>query len=229
MRALIIQNCEAESFGLVEVYLKENGIPFDVFHVYTLQKFPPRSLYNPVFIGGTPLSVNEMGRHPFLMVEFHYLKQAMQEGKALFGICFGAQFLAKLLGADVKKNPVPEIGVYRVELTPAGIKDPLFRGFPETFPVFQWHGDTFDIPEGSINLLSSKSCQNQAFRHGKSAGLQFHLEVTSRDAEEWSLKYRHELNLVNKTRDQVIAECREAEEEMKRLAFLLLDNFFSLS
>jgi len=214
---------------LVEVYLHEHQIPFNVFHAYSSRPCPPLTSYKTLFIGGTPLSVNEMEQIPFLMDEFTYLRQAMEAGKDLFGICFGAQFLAKLLGAEVRKNPVREIGIYHVNLTPSGINDPLFRGFPEIFPVFHWHGDTFEIPHGLKNLMSTETCKNQAFRLGNRVGLQFHLEVTSREASNWSVKYREELLQSGRNASRIIQEFHEAEEEMKRLAFLLLDNFFNLS
>ena len=83
-------------------------------------------------------------------------------------------------------NRVKEIGWYEVELTPAATDDPLLAGCRPTEPVFQWHGDTFNLPQGAVQLARGKSCENQAFRFGKCAyGLQFHLEVTAPMIETW--------------------------------------------
>jgi len=90
--------------------------------------------------------------------------------------------LARAAGAEVRKNPVMEIGGYEVRLTDAGKKDTLFKNFPGTFPVFHWHGDTFDIPQGAELLVTGEKCKNQAFRYKNSVALQFHLEVTSSEA-----------------------------------------------
>ena len=55
--------------------------------------------------------------------------------------------------------------------------------------VFQWHGDTFDLPEGSVRLSSSDLYANQAFRYGDRVyGLQFHIEVTPAIVRDWLLQ-----------------------------------------
>jgi len=73
-----------------------------------------------------------------------------------------------------------------VELTEAAHADPLFRDLPRDLQTFQWHGDTFDIPEGGVRLASSAVCPNQAFRWGRHAyGVQFHLEVSADLARSW--------------------------------------------
>ena len=97
----------------------------------------------------------------------------------VLGICLGAQLLAKTLGARVYPNRVKEIGWYPIELTPAAADDPLFaQSGAQT--VFQWHGDTFDLPAGAVHLARSPLCENQAFRYGHNAyGLQFHIEMTA--------------------------------------------------
>jgi GMP synthase-like glutamine amidotransferase len=69
-------------------------------------------------------------------------------------------------------------------LTPEGKRDFLFQSVEGPVPVFDWHGDTFDLPEGAVLLASSKQYLHQAFRFGVCAyGLQFHVEPVS---ETWS-------------------------------------------
>ena len=52
--------------------------------------------------------------------------------------------------------------------------------------MFQWHGDTFDLPDGAIHLARSRWCENQAFRYGRHAyGLQFHIEMTAGMIDDW--------------------------------------------
>jgi GMP synthase-like glutamine amidotransferase len=80
------------------------------------------------------------------------------------------------------------VGVLPVTLTADGAADPLFAGLPASFPTLQWHGDTFDLPEGATLLASSPAFPNQAFRYGRAAyGIQFHMEVLPEMAREWAL------------------------------------------
>ena len=67
-----------------------------------------------------------------------------------------------------------------------GRDDPLLSCFAPTERIFQWHGDTFDIPHGAELLASSPECRNQAFRYGeRTYGLQFHLEVDEPLIKRW--------------------------------------------
>ena len=115
----------------------------------------------------------------------------------VLGVCLGSQLLAKALGSRVYANRVKEIGWYEVELLPAANDDRLFGGLctsprprpraeREKVTVFQWHGDTFDLPKGAVQLARSAQCENQAFRFGEAAyGLQFHMEVTAEIIDSW--------------------------------------------
>jgi GMP synthase (glutamine-hydrolysing) len=73
--------------------------------------------------------------------------------------------------------------------SPLTLPSPRGEGSPreaERITVFQWHGDTFDLPVGAVQLARSGLCENQAFRFGDAAyGLQFHMEVTVEITESW--------------------------------------------
>ena len=228
MKVLVIQNCKTEGIGLYEEYLKEKNIAYSVFHAYTGKRFPPNNNFDAFIIGGTPIPAYEAHKHRFLRNELMYLRGIIELDKPCFGICCGGQLLALLLRAKVKKNPVMEIGGYYVKLTQAGKKSKLFKNFPTRFPVFHWHGDTFDIPKGARLLVQGIDCKNQAFSYKKTIALIFHLEITSEQAKKWADVYKDELKRVNKTKTQVINECKIREKKMKRLAILLLDDFFAM-
>jgi GMP synthase (glutamine-hydrolysing) len=90
------------------------------------------------------------------------------------------------LGAQVKRNGQKEIGWYDVSLTAEGEDDPLFTHFEPTERVFQWHGDTFDLPKDCLHLATSPTCANQAFRYRSNVyGLQYHMEVDEPLIERW--------------------------------------------
>ena len=101
-------------------------------------------------------------------------------------MCLGAQLLAAALGAAVYPGAAgPEVGVLPVELTDAAAADPVFAGAPRSFPALQWHGDTFDLPDGATLLASSPAYRNQAFAYANAYALQFHIEVPPELAREW--------------------------------------------
>ena len=133
--------------------------------------------------------------------------------------------IAQILGATVRRNPVMEIGGYEVSLTAAGERSPLLRDFPGRFPVFHWHGDTFDIPEGAQHLVEGDLCRNQMFRLGNAVGVQFHLETSADEAAIWAAAYPQELECMAKTPEQVVGECGQREARRRTLAARLVSNF----
>ena len=138
-----------------------------------------------VVLGG-PMSANDTANYPHLDVELDWIREAVDREMPLLGICLGAQLLAKALGARVYRNRVKEIGWYDIELMPPTADDMLFRGRQSVETVFQWHGDTFDLPAGAVHLARSELCTHQAFRYGRAAyGLQFHVEMTLDLMEQW--------------------------------------------
>lgn len=225
IKVLAIQNCETEGIGLYEQYLIDRKIKYDVSHAYANRKFSPLEKYDVFIVGGTPISACEIHKHNFLKKEWRYLKKVIKLNKPYFGICFGGQILARLLGAKVRRDKVMEIGGYDVKLTCDGKKSRFFKDFPAEFPVFHWHGDTFDVPKDAKLLVEGQDCKNQSFSYRNALALQFHLEITSKDAEEWARKYANEMIRVNKTRNQIVDECRVREKTMRKLAYKLLDNF----
>ena len=153
-----------------------------------LPEFDPRDWSGLVVMGG-PMNVDQVDRYPVLADEVRWLQQAVEARLPVLGVCLGSQLLAKALGSKVYANRIKEIGWYDVELLPTANNDPLFHDLPSAdrrINVFQWHGDTFDLPAGAMQLARSEQCENQAFRFGESAyGLQFHMEVTAGIIEEW--------------------------------------------
>ena len=73
----------------------------------------------------------------------------------------------------------------RVALAEGADTDPVFGSLPGEFPAFQWHGDTFDLPDGAVWLAGNGAYRHQAFRVGSAYGLQFHVEVDTALAGEW--------------------------------------------
>jgi GMP synthase (glutamine-hydrolysing) len=133
------------------------------------------------------MSVNDDESLPWLTKEKRLIAEAVRAGVPFWGACLGVQLLAAALGARVYPGPDPEVGLMTVTLTPEALEDPIFEGVPAELPALQWHGDTFDLPEGAVRLAGSDGYVNQAFRWGSRAyGIQFHVEVSAEMAAEWA-------------------------------------------
>ncbi len=227
MRVLALQNCVTEGFGLYGRWLVEHGLPHTIVDTWRGGPLPPPEGVDAILVGGTPASAYALDGHPHLVAVREYLRAAIARGTPCLGVCFGSQLLALLLGGAVRANPVKELGGYEARLTPEGRGDPLLRGFPERFPVFQWHGDTFTLPPGATLLVEGDDCRNQMFRRGGVVGVQFHFDVTAADAAAWADAYGDELAAFGRTKARIVEECRAREPAMRRLADLLLTNFFA--
>jgi len=225
MKVLIVQNHRVEDLGAFEGYLRTQGVDYFIHDAYENDNFPSINDYDAFIIGGTPISVYDPKKPSWLKREIASLAKAIQVGKPYLGVCGGGQILAKILGAEVRRNPVKEVGTYRVTLTSAGQVSPFFRGFPDQFCVFQFHGDTFDLPCGAELLAEGKDCKNQAFSYGKTLAVQFHLEVSSKTAGKWVEEYETWLDEFGKSKAQIVEECAKVERQMRVLSDLLMENF----
>jgi len=194
MDALIIKHVVIEGPGLIEYCLRKEKISYRIINLEGGDPLPKLDPLNLIILLGGPMNVYEEDRYPFLKDEDLFIKETIQRGKFILGICLGAQLIAKALGAKVFKAPAKEIGWFDVSLTRIGLQDPLFSDLPKTFPVFQWHEDTFEIPRSAKLIATSSSVPHQAFRYANNAyGLQFHLEVTEEMIQEWMRTYEEEL------------------------------------
>ena len=129
-----------------------------------------------LLIMGGPMSVNDPDS--WIASELHFVKMALECHIPVLGICFGAQLLAKASGASVAPGPKFEIGMVPVSLSEIDKADPVFGSLPQTFPVFQWHGEGMTLPPGSTPLATSEDFPVQAFRmNDRIYGLLFHLEM----------------------------------------------------
>jgi len=156
---------------------------------------PPRPIddYGAVFIFGGSMHADQDDHHPWLREENLFIQRLLDRHVPLFGVCLGAQLIAKAEGAAVYPvADLPEIGWVPVELTEAAASDPVFGRLPERFDSFNWHYYTYDVPAGAVELARSPRC-NQAFRLGEAAwGIQCHAEVTLETVRLW-LKDKDEL------------------------------------
>lgn len=192
---LVIKQVNLEGLGVFSFFLKEKNIKLNITSMENKQRLPSLEKCKGIIALGGPMNVYQSKKYPFLIREENYLKKALQRQIPVLGICLGAQLLAKVSGAKVKKAKKEEIGWQGVNLLTKAREDPLLKGLDKELIVFQWHQDTFDLPQKSVLLATSKGCRNQAFRIGENSwGLQFHPEMNKKQLISWINNYQSNLD-----------------------------------
>ncbi|NTV64237.1 MAG: type 1 glutamine amidotransferase [Oscillochloris sp.] len=177
MRAHYFQHVPFEGIGSIEAWLNANGYAITSTKFFESAELPDPQAIDLLVVMGGPMSVNDEQELPWLVAEKAFVRECITAGKAVLGICLGAQMIASALGAKVFANPAKEIGWLPIQAVAPG--DESLFSFPPTAVVFHWHGETFDLPAGAVRLAMSEACANQAFQLGRRViGLQFHLETT---------------------------------------------------
>jgi GMP synthase-like glutamine amidotransferase len=184
---LVLQHISCEPPGVYEDVLNEHGATIHRIELDEGDSLPDWRDFDAIVAMGGPMSAVDDDEHPWLVDEKRLIAEAVRSGRPFWGVCLGVQLLAASLGARVYAGPVPEVGLLPVTLTDEALADPVFAGMPREMLSLQWHGDTFDLPEGAARLAGSPAYPNQAFRFGAAAyGVQFHLEVSPGLAREWA-------------------------------------------
>lgn len=184
---LVFQHEAEEGLGTFAHVLEEQNVRFRYIRLFR-DDIPTESwdeVKALVILGGS-MGVQDEEKYPFLKWEKTIIRTAIKNNIPLLGICLGAQLIACAAGAQVYQGNFKEIGWYPISMTIEGEMDPLLGHIPNKAIVFQWHGDSFDLPKGAQRLASSIYYDNQAFRMGRNVyGLQFHLEITPTMVERW--------------------------------------------
>jgi GMP synthase-like glutamine amidotransferase len=135
---------------------------------------------------GGEQSVTEIERHPYLVAEVELLREAVERGVPVFGICLGGQLLAHALGGRVRPMTARTVAWKPIEALPAAADDPAFGAVPAGAHALHWNEDCFDPPDGAVELLARVGEGCEAFRLGERAwGVQFHPEVSAEALEDW--------------------------------------------
>lgn len=190
---LAVRHLGFEHLGVWDAALADFG--FEIFYCDPTQDdLDAADAIEPdlLVILGAPIGAYDDDLYPFLTAEVRLIERRLAARQPLLGICLGAQLIARALGARVAPMAEKEIGFSPLQLTEAGVTSPL--GHIEDWPVLHWHGDQFDMPEGSTLLASTEKCPHQAFAIGSHVlGLQCHLEADAREIESWLVGHCAEL------------------------------------
>lgn len=218
---LFIKHAQIEGPGTLEDFFKQTEWQVKIVELWSNRALPAPDECEAVISLGGPMNVYETDKYPFLKKEEAFLKETLKNEIPVLGICLGAQLLAKLAGAKVTQAAAKEIGWYEVELTKNIKGDILFRGIDSPLKVFQWHQDSFAVPDNGVLLATSNVCKNQAFRLGKYAwGLQFHPEMTESMLEAWLNDTEEDLE-----REKIMLSYFKAKQAYDKQANMLYLNF----
>ena len=217
LRALIIQHEEPTPPGFVNEWLDEHQAIVETFRIDIDDREVDPSDYDLIVSLGAECAAFDDSM-PFVPREARLMRRAVDADVPVLGLCFGGQMLARVLGGEVFRSDVSEIGWLAVrsnepELVPEG-------------PWFQWHFDAFTLPPGAT-LIAESDVGPQAFVAGRSLGLQFHPEVTTEIMDDWVRVYRHELDADGVDPDALLEETKRRAPENRRMSHQLLERYLS--
>jgi GMP synthase (glutamine-hydrolysing) len=191
--ALAFRHVHFEDLGILEPLLIERGYRVDYVDLgvqaIDIERVDDADLL--IVLGG-PIGVYDTASYPFLHASKEAIAHRLRDGRAMLGICLGAQLIAEEMGAEVRPTGAVEIGYAPLELTAVGLDSPL-RPL-DGLSVLHWHGDAFAIPDGARHLARTRGFPNQAFRTDTVLALQFHVEADPRAIGNWLIGHAHELH-----------------------------------
>ena len=176
LRFHILQHAPFESPGYLNEWIEKNNYLVSYSKLYKDNSLPEHYTYDVLVIMGGPMGVYDVCENPWLAYEKIFIREAINLGRKVIGICLGSQLIASALGAKVFPNKEKEIGFFPILINKTV---DIFSFLPDEINVFHWHGDTFELPVGAVLIASSEATQNQAFIYESNVlALQFHMEVT---------------------------------------------------
>jgi GMP synthase (glutamine-hydrolysing) len=216
MRALVIEHDPTCPLGRLEWPMASRAFASEVVAPEEIADLGDPAAYDLAIVLGSDDSAYD-DSVPWVPDELAYVRRAIASDVPVLGICFGAQMLARALGADVHRAPEPEVGWKLMTLSDEA--DWLPAG-----PWLTWHQDTFAWPPGATRLAWTDVAP-QAFAQGDHLGLQFHPEATAELVEHWVDMDRRNLALQNLDHDAFMAETRLKDREADEVATVLFERY----
>ncbi|MFN3292774.1 MAG: type 1 glutamine amidotransferase [Gemmobacter sp.] len=190
MRVAIVENTAITHHGQVGVALHEAAARIGLYKPFADGRLPDPAAYDALVVFGGEQAATDDHTHPYLPALARQMMGMATDGKAVLGICLGAQVFARGAGAENRLGAAPEFGWRGVRLTESGRADPVLGAVDAEFRIFQWHSDTFTLPPGAAHLAQNDATPAQAFRVGRAGyGMQFHFEASRAVVEDWNRSF----------------------------------------
>jgi GMP synthase (glutamine-hydrolysing) len=182
----VLHNLKAPFTGHAGPALRAAGVELDERFLLAGDPLPALDEVDAILSLGGDQSVCDIGGDPVLQAEAELLREAVDRGVPVLGVCLGAQLLAHALGGSVARLPQRLIAWTPIEPLPAAAGDPVLGSLPVGAYALHWNEDGFSAPPGAVELLQRPAGTVEGFRFGDSAwGVQFHPEVHPEGLELW--------------------------------------------
>lgn len=188
---LVIQNSPTAPLGVLEECIRQRDITLEILTPSAGDRLPLATSYDGLIVLGGPMNGEDDLHYPHLKDVVRLVQLFEAEHKPIFGICLGAQLIARAFGQRIYQHDRAELGFTPLRGIPSAIaSDPLLRSAlppnSEPIQIMEWHFDTFDLPEPAKLLMTGDNCQNQAYRiHDNIYGFQCHFEVNRSILQGW--------------------------------------------
>lgn len=203
-------------------HLDKNDLPYRLISPASDGTAPvDASKFSGLIVLGSDHCVNES--LPWIEDELTLLQDAIRRDVPVLGHCFGAQMLARAMGAKVSRNGCPNIGWSPIWVTPPAQHR---MGLPRQVTIFNWHYDTFEIPAGAVRTMYGSHCLNKGFLRGRHWAFQGHLEVTEASVRNWCAAGRTELRHAHGPAAQGEAQILEGLHERIEALHLIADQTY---
>lgn len=217
MRINVLQHTPNEGPGMIQDWADKNGYEMYTYHPYQFGYLPTATETDMLIMLGGPMSPND--DLVWIQQERDLIKELLAQDKPIFGVCYGAQQIAKTLGYQVLKAPVKEVG-----FAPVYRRDVKFLNIPEELNVLHWHEEMFEVPNEAQLLFSSDAVENQGFiLNHRVVGLQFHLEPKADNVREMVVNDFSYLqgSVLNQTSEEILQT--KISDDNKQTLYKLLD------
>jgi GMP synthase (glutamine-hydrolysing) len=229
-RVLFVQHQEDCPPGHVGDRIAQRGAQVEVVRADISPELPNPASYDLVVALGSYESAHD-DTVPYVGPESEFLAAAMEAGVGIFGICFGAQLLSRVLGGEVGPSPTgPEVGWLTVDTDLP--HDPSHRDIDtapsstaalvEPGPWLVWHADVMNTPPGGVELART-SVSTQAFTYGANVGVQFHPEAMYSSVQSWARTYEPTFREIGMEGADLLAQTQRCEAQARHRGYVLTD------
>ena len=191
MKAIVLQHIKIEDPGYIKDLMLADGWNLTTIELEEGDKIPKNlNEFDAMLCMGGPMDTWMEKEFPWLIEEKLRIKEfVLDMEKPFLGFCLGCQLLGEVVGGQVVKSSIPEIGILDINFSKDKKQDKLFSSFPDKIKALQWHSYEVKNIEKNKNvtlLASSPSTKYQIFKYKKHAyGIQFHIEVKDNTVGDW--------------------------------------------